>query len=80
MNMKSEYMQNILNECVDKAYNSVFDIASITLDRALINSKLAREYLDLLNDKGDKPIPEQKFRTYFMRNGNKIFIFFVLFT
>ena len=58
MNMKSEYMQNILNECADKAYNSDFDIASITLDVASINSKLAQEYLDLLNDKGDKLIPE----------------------
>ena len=77
-NMKSQYLQNALKECLDKTSNSNFEVASITLDRASTNCKLAREFLELLNDKANKPIPEMKFSTYFMRNNSKIFIFFCI--
>ena len=58
LNIKSKYLQNILNEYLDKACNSDLDVVSIILDGPLTNSKLAREFLELLNDKDDKPIPE----------------------
>ena len=74
--MKSEYVQNILNESLDKAHNPDLDIASKTLDRASMNSKSAREFLELLKNKHVRPIPEQKFKSCFMIDGNKTFIFF----
>lgn len=39
LNMKSKYLQNALSECLGKACNSDFNIASITLDGASTNSK-----------------------------------------
>ena len=76
--MKSQCLQNILNECLDKASNSNFEVASITLDGASTNCKLARDFLELLNDKAKKPIPEMKFSTYFMKNNSNIFMFFCI--
>ena len=74
--MKSQCLQNILKECLDKVIHSNFEVAFVMLDGASINCKLAREFLELLNDKANKPIPEMKFSTYFMKNNSNIFHFF----
>ena len=48
----------MLSMCLDKTYNSDFNIVSIKLDRVLTNSKLARAFLELLNDTQNKLITE----------------------
>ena len=62
-----------MKECLDKSSNSSFEVVSITLDGVSRNCKLAREYLELLNDKANKPTLEMKLSTYFMKNDSIFF-------
>ena len=73
-NMKSEYLQSVLIECLEKSANSDFNIVPIILDGASINCKLMRSMLTLEKGNPKTPIPKMVFSTFFIRNNNKYFI------
>ena len=73
-NMKSEYLQSVIIECIERSISSYFYIAPIILDGASIHSKLMRSMLTLEKGKPKTPITKMVFSTFFIRNNNTCFI------
>ena len=72
-NVKSEFLQLILNECLDKSANSDFEIVPIILDSASIDCKLMRSLLTLEKVNPKTPMPKMVYSTFFVRNNKKTF-------